>query len=72
MPLYRLCFEADRTHRVEEEVGFFNDEGALAYARRHARGRTVELWRGDMLVHRDEAGQPHLQTETETEATALA
>ncbi|PSJ43220.1 hypothetical protein [Allosphingosinicella deserti] len=53
MPLYRLCFE-DHDRRTEEEVGFFNDEGALAYARRLSRGRPVELWRGEALVHRDQ------------------
>ena len=63
MPLYRLCFEADRDHPIEEEKGFFNDEGAIAYARRHARGRPLELWRGSALVHREqpapvEAPQP--------------
>ena len=53
MPLYRLCFE-DQDRRTEQEIGFFNDEGALAYARRLSRGRPVELWRGKALVHRDQ------------------
>ena len=53
MPLYRFCFDAGGGRRSVEEKGFFNDDGALAYARRHARGRPVELWRGTELVHRD-------------------
>ena len=54
MPLYRLRFDAAAGHACEEEKGFFNDEGALAYARRHARGGRLELWRGAELVHREE------------------
>ena len=54
MPLYRVRFEAGGDRPSEEETGFFNDEGALAYARRHARGRAIELWRGAALVHRDQ------------------
>jgi len=54
MPLYRVRFETGGTRASEEEMGFFNDEGALAYARRHARGRSIELWRGAALVHRDQ------------------
>jgi hypothetical protein len=55
MPLYRLCFDAAGDRRSEEEKGFFNDEGALAYGRRHARGRPLELWRGADLIHREES-----------------
>ncbi|QAY75745.1 hypothetical protein [Sphingosinicella sp. BN140058] len=55
MPLYRLCFQERGAHRVEQQVGFFNDEGALAYARRFARGRAVEVWRDAVLLHRDPA-----------------
>ncbi len=54
MPLYRVLFEAGGDRPSEENKGFFNDEGALAYARRQARGRRIELWRGAALVHRDE------------------
>jgi hypothetical protein len=57
MPLYRLCFDAAGDRRTEEEKGFFNDEGALAYGRRHARGRPLELWRGTNLVHREAPAQ---------------
>jgi hypothetical protein len=58
MPLYRLCFEERADHRVETEVGFFNDEGALAYARRFARGRYLEIWRGTELLVREPTLQP--------------
>ena len=57
MPHYRLCFGAGPEHRFEEEKGFFNDEGALAYARRHARGRTLELWRGPALIHHEQPAE---------------
>jgi hypothetical protein len=53
MPRYKVCFDTGRDGRIEEEKGFFNDQGALAYARRQARGRPLELWRGGDLVHRE-------------------
>ena len=53
MPNYRfvLSVGGDRPGQVEE-LGIFNDEGALLYARRLSSNRPVEVWEQARLVGR--------------------
>ena len=48
MPIYRFRVEGGRPD--EEVLGFYQDNAALDYARRIARGQRVEIWRGSDLV----------------------
>ena len=55
MPQYRFVLKTtdDRPVRTEE-YGIFNDQGALQYARRLSRNRSVEIWDQSRLVGRIE------------------
>lgn len=51
MPNYRFVMRHGESDLFEaEEVGIFNDEGAIQYARRISHNRIVEVWNGSRLV----------------------
>jgi hypothetical protein len=51
VPNYRFVMRNGGSDRLEaEEVGIFNDEGAIQYARRISHNRIVEVWNGSRLV----------------------
>jgi hypothetical protein len=55
MPNYRFVLSSGGGQREEaEELGIFNDEGALLYARRLSHSRGVEVWQEARLVGRIE------------------
>ena len=54
---YRLYFLDQANHiRSVLEFGSDDDAEAAEHARRHADGRTMELWRRDRLIKRFEGG----------------
>jgi hypothetical protein len=61
MPNYRFVLRngGDKPEEAEE-LGIFNDDGALQYARRISHNRTVEVWHEARLVGRVE---PRLEQE---------
>ena len=55
MPSYRFVLRDDFERAAPaEEIGLFNDEGALQYARRIGRNKAVEIWCEARLVGRVE------------------
>lgn len=50
MPMYQFRFSDSPRSTDVEEIGFFNDDGAMRYAGRIGAGRAVQVWRGSELV----------------------
>lgn len=50
MPMYSLRIRGESGAAAISDIGFYHDEGALAYARRTARSAPVEVWRDHELI----------------------
>ena len=50
MPMYSLRVRGEQGAGAVSDIGFYQDEGALAYARRTAGKDPIEVWRGQVLV----------------------
>lgn len=50
MPLYSLRSRTGKGFDSVSEIGFYRDEGAVAYARRTAGTCTIEVWRDEELI----------------------
>jgi hypothetical protein len=48
--MYSLRVREGKGAASVSDIGFYHDDGALAYARRTAGRGAVEVWRGEELV----------------------
>jgi hypothetical protein len=56
--MYSLRVREGQRAGAVSDIGFFHDDGALAYARRTAGNGTVEIWRDEQLVAVVDKGRP--------------
>jgi hypothetical protein len=50
MPMYSLQVQSEGRTPVSQSLGFYQDQAAVEYARKMARGSAFQVWRDSELI----------------------
>ncbi|MEA1014460.1 hypothetical protein SH591_10565 [Sphingomonas sp. LY54] len=50
MPMYSLQVQSEGRTPVSQKLGFYQDQAAVEYARKMARGSAFQVWRDSELI----------------------